>query len=1001
MILKITEIHIYGYGKLENVRITDMSNFQVFFGENEAGKSTIMSFIHSTLFGFPTKQQNELRYEPKRNSKYGGNIKAEFKDKGVAVIERVKGKATGDVTVTLANGLVGGEELLTELLNGLDKGTFQSIFSFSLHGLQNIHQLKGDDLGRYLLSAGALGTDKLVSAEKALQKEMEERFKPSGKKPPLNEKLKELRDVYDALKKAEKENSEYERLQILRDGTEQKLSRLSEELFNFEHKIHQLTTLERVWPLIIEEKQLDKKIAVSGEVDFPPNGLERLERLQEQLTPLMARMSWLKDKEKSLEALAAEGKPDEDMIANESRINAQLEQLSEFNQILQEKGKAQQKIEEVQEEIDQINSQLNTSFDESKIATVNTSVMVKETVAEVQKHQQQLTDKKKALDAAFVDEKNTIEELENAAAQVKKDLLDKQTKAKLLQQLQTAQGQEKLEAELHEINDQAKQIRTKQTTASKQKVAEQKRQNLFTLVLGILFLALLVSGFVSTQWALVGIGAVGLILIILMSLRSKAPHLTMDHHLEKLEDLQQREQEIKAKLVDVQGDSVASIQPMLEQDEENRKKYYELAARIDQQTLRYERVIQAFEEWEQEQRQLLRNQEQLALSLALPEEVAKGKIYDAFLLLERLKQCFRERARLANQVSMLLEQEREMKEQFESLSERFLKTPFNQVHETAILLRTRLREEIHKQAEYRGSMDKLAEIKEEIAQLNKELEQLKEERESLFALAQVEGEEAFREKGNQAMEVNQWQSRLTEIILQLESAGITGRSELDYEKHPSEVLQKVSKEREEIKTQLDDLRSHLSDLKHKMSVLEEGGLYGHLLHKYRQMKFEFEEEAKEWAKFAIAKEILMKTVDKYRTEKLPKLLEKASEYFRFLTNDEYIRMMPHETTSGFIVERKDHTLFLANELSQATAEQVYVSLRLALTVTLHSRFPYPIIIDDSFVNFDEKRANRTFALLRTLTENQILFFTCHHYLLDQFTEEEVLYLTPTSKQQVN
>ncbi len=64
--MKIVEINIYGYGKFENVLFTDLHSTQVFFGENEAGKSTIMSFIHSILFGFPTKLHSELRYEPKK-----------------------------------------------------------------------------------------------------------------------------------------------------------------------------------------------------------------------------------------------------------------------------------------------------------------------------------------------------------------------------------------------------------------------------------------------------------------------------------------------------------------------------------------------------------------------------------------------------------------------------------------------------------------------------------------------------------------------------------------------------------------------------------------------------------------------------------------------------------------------------------------------------------------------------------------------------------------------
>lgn len=105
--MKLIELHIYGYGKLEDYVIKPVGHLQIFYGENEAGKSTIMSFIHSILFGFPAKQSAEIRYEPKKNSKYGGKIKAFFPDTGVAVIERVKGKAAGDMTVSLEDGTIG------------------------------------------------------------------------------------------------------------------------------------------------------------------------------------------------------------------------------------------------------------------------------------------------------------------------------------------------------------------------------------------------------------------------------------------------------------------------------------------------------------------------------------------------------------------------------------------------------------------------------------------------------------------------------------------------------------------------------------------------------------------------------------------------------------------------------------------------------------------------------------------------------------------------------
>ena len=82
------------------------------------------------------------------------------------------------------------------------------------------------------------------------------------------------------------------------------------------------------------------------------------------------------------------------------------------------------------------------------------------------------------------------------------------------------------------------------------------------------------------------------------------------------------------------------------------------------------------------------------------------------------------------------------------------------------------------------------------------------------------------------------------------------------------------------------------------------------------------------------------------------MLNMAQKYLYFLTDGQYIRIIPKQEGSGFLIENRDHLLFEANELSQATTEQIYVSIRLALAVTIYEKFKFPIIIDDSFVNFD-------------------------------------------------
>lgn len=74
------------------------------------------------------------------------------------------------MTVYFEDGKTGGEEILNDILSGMNESLFESIFSFDMHGLQNIHQLGEADIGNYLFSASAVGSDALLQLDKKLEK---------------------------------------------------------------------------------------------------------------------------------------------------------------------------------------------------------------------------------------------------------------------------------------------------------------------------------------------------------------------------------------------------------------------------------------------------------------------------------------------------------------------------------------------------------------------------------------------------------------------------------------------------------------------------------------------------------------------------------------------------------------------------------------------------------------------------------------------------------------
>ncbi|EAE6701671.1 AAA family ATPase [Listeria monocytogenes] len=298
--MRITSIDIIGYGKWSDAHFNNIANFQVFYGENEAGKSTIMAFIHSILFGFPTKQQSIPRMEPKNGGPYGGRLTLEDTPLGKVIIERLKGKATGDVRIYYGDGQTAGEEKLPEIIGEIDRNTYEAIFSFDIHGLQNIHQWKKKEFERYLLATGTTGSDALLKAAEALQKKLDSLYKPSGRNPLINQQLKKVKEAQQAFQNAKKQNAQYEQLINEKEQAIVRQTELQKEKTTMRVELDTLATLADLWPLYQEWKALSNKASETTEATFPPDGVIRLEHLHLREKEWQNQLIQLEERQKNL-----------------------------------------------------------------------------------------------------------------------------------------------------------------------------------------------------------------------------------------------------------------------------------------------------------------------------------------------------------------------------------------------------------------------------------------------------------------------------------------------------------------------------------------------------------------------------------------------------------------------------------------------------------------------------------------------------------------------------
>ncbi|WP_445506660.1 AAA family ATPase [Niallia sp. 03190] len=987
----IRSMTIYGYGKLENKSFAIDDSLQVFFGENEAGKSTIMSFIHSILFGFPTKQQIELRYEPKHQYKYGGKMTVFFPKHGLATIERVKGKAQGDVTVTLENGRRGQEELLEELLRGVDKGLFQSIFSFNLQGLQNIHQLKSEELGRFLFSTGIVGSDALLKAENDLQKELDQRFRPNGKKPQLNEKLVSLKEKHRQLKIAEKTNSQYEQLLEQRQNIEESLKAAEETKEEVEKEKRLLEEWIKIKPIVNESNQLKTQLERYKESSFPLDGLKRWEKTKERILAIESSMQHIDNKLKKIEEEQKELAPDFCLLDKEGEIVYAMEKLpvaeqwtSRINSLLNQASAIEAELQVIEEKLHIVNK--------DELIKSNTSVFLKEQCAHANAKQRRLKEQREELDHRLNEEQKLLEKLEKDAQEQEKVLLSSDKRKHLEEQADAVHKysfyKERsgfLEKELSDIKKQLKQNQKKR----KNEIVQWSIFTLFWLITAVL-------GVWNDNSLFMFVGLIASFIGGVLLFRSRQQYKReYSLLLKKLQEVKKEWQTVQNILDKKENSNLSYVIQTLKEDDDNREKSTRYKVKLEQQNESYEKVLRGFEKWEQDMKELEVHLKKLGKDIGISEDVAMHFIEDAFLLLEQWKNKSRERDRIQKEIAAIETDRKEIEQTIIQLYQAFFPKKADSIQNMCFHLKAAIKNENEKKIRWNENARKQAEYKRDIEGYEAELSIYLSEKEQLFQLAEVDNEESFRERAKLDEEKKQYMAELAAIQLQLDRSAFQNEKIAKYRtiEEPEMEVEQKDKQIKEMAVKSKQWMEELAKLNFDIVRVETGGTYTELLHSYKQLKAEFEEEAKEWGKYAVAKQFLSQTVEQYKNKQLPKMLQKAEEYFTYLTEGKYKKIIPKEDGAGFLVESKDQMLFEAKELSQGTTEQLYVSIRLALAKTFYRKYQLPIIIDDSFVNFDEKRTSRVIQLLKSNAENQLLFFTCHPHIVKHFQKEEVLYLS--------
>jgi uncharacterized protein YhaN len=160
--MKLRELEIDGFGVWRSLHIQELSpNCTVFYGPNEAGKSTVLQFLRAMLYGFsPDRRRRYL--PPVQGGTAGGRLNAAVDDgRQIQIFRRDDCKhPTGVVTITTDDGTTSGHAHLQQLLHKVDEATYENVFAVGLKEIQELGTLNEVDAARWLYSLSA-GLDRV------------------------------------------------------------------------------------------------------------------------------------------------------------------------------------------------------------------------------------------------------------------------------------------------------------------------------------------------------------------------------------------------------------------------------------------------------------------------------------------------------------------------------------------------------------------------------------------------------------------------------------------------------------------------------------------------------------------------------------------------------------------------------------------------------------------------------------------------------------------------
>jgi uncharacterized protein YhaN len=399
--MRLTDLNIDGFGKFNDYSICNLGEgLTVLHGKNEAGKSTLLSFIRRVFFDFPNQRGNYNHYPPFNGGLHGGRLLVNTTDGNSYTIER---HAKKGLKLYLSDGTSKEEAELKKILGSADKDVFENVYAFGLNELQDFSKLNGNSISGKLYSAGTgIGDASIPLINDFFEKKKGDLYKPTGRKPSINVLFNDIKDLEQKIMEIEDGQHEYDLLHTDISTKEKDIAVLKNEKFSLLKIQEHIKVLLSAWSDWTDLQMYSNKLEELPVIDsFPDNGLNKFNIINDKIQSFE---EIIEDLKRSIERNGKEQNNieiDESLLAQKKIIRELDKGIEKYRAEKEELPNLDSSLKMERKKLDVKLEELGPDWNEEKLNTFDRSIPAIDAVRKRHRDLQTIDGEIKELDQKF------------------------------------------------------------------------------------------------------------------------------------------------------------------------------------------------------------------------------------------------------------------------------------------------------------------------------------------------------------------------------------------------------------------------------------------------------------------------------------------------------------------------------------------------------------------------------------------------------------------------